>query len=221
MVETSSPSCPRCRVESPTQSWVQRNIAWLVLGVGVAVGAGVLLTRGGTPTTADDAPAAPATAVYHAGDTTDVRSGPGPEHPAAYGVAPGATLHVYESDAEWLPVASGEAATDTAGYVSRQVARPGPAPALLVMRHDTTRREGNLYVVGLARNMTDDTFSYAMIQIVELKNGQMLGVGGIANINNLAPHATWQWHALLSADSADTYQIFDVNVERARRPSGS
>jgi hypothetical protein len=212
MVPTSSPSCPRCRIENPTQSWLRRNVLLVVVVVGVVVVAGILLMGRGETGSVDAIAAAPATTVYHAGDSTEIRTGPGPENAVAFVAEPGALLHVHGTgDSEWLPVASAESASDTAGFVQRDAARIGPPPNLLVIRHGITTREANRYVVGLARNTTDKTYSYAYIQLVELRAGQMLGVGGIASINNLGPHEYWEWNALLSADSADSYQIFDVN----------
>jgi hypothetical protein len=190
----------------------------LLVGVGVLVAAGVMFTGGGS-SSADEAAPAPSARVYHVGDSAEIRTGPGPDHPLASVVEPGGLVYVYpaaDTD-EWLAVSSGEAATDTAGYVQRDLARVGLPPSLLVIRHDTIRLEGNRYVVGLARNTTDSTFTYAYIQLIELRRGQMMGVGGIASVNNLGPHQFWQWRAMLSADSADTYEIFDVHTETAPR----
>jgi len=220
MVSTDAPSCPRCRVANPTHSWLRRNVVLVLVGVGVAVAAGVLLTGRGSRS-ADQASPAPTARVYHVGDSAQIRTGPGPEHPVARVVEPGGLVYAYppaEAD-QWLAISSGESATDTVGFVPRDLARVGMPPSLLVIRHDTIRQEGNRYVVGLARNTTDSTFTYAYIQLIELRRGQMMGVGGIASVNDLGPHQFWQWRAMLSADSADSYEIFDVHTETTPRPN--
>jgi hypothetical protein len=190
----------------------------VMVGLGVAVAVGVLV-KGSGSSSSEEVAAAPAARVYHVGDSAQIRSGPGPENPVVRVVEPGGLIYVYPASdsVEWLAISSGETASDTAGFVQRDVARVGLPPGLLVIRHDTIRLEGNRYVVGLARNTTDSTFTYAYIQLIELRRGQMMGVGGIASVNNLAPHAFWEWRAMLSADSADSYEVFDVHTETAPR----
>ena len=70
-----------------------------------------------------------------------------------------------------------------------------------------TEEFGIRYIGGTIRNNTDKTYSYVQVQINLYDNSGAQVGSTLANINNLEPHATWRFKAIVLEDSAKTAKV--------------
>ena len=71
---------------------------------------------------------------------------------------------------------------------------------------------GNLFVIGKLTNRTDSSFSYIQIEINCLdETGAIVG-STLANLNNLEPHETWKFEAIITDERTKRFRIKGVTA---------
>lgn len=219
-VSTGAATCPHCGVKNPTQQVSAGQGCLGCFGIIVVIGLISSLLEGpGAPTAVDasgeafSSGAGQVGSLYHAPSTINVRGGRGTDHGTAFQLSPGEEIYVGTADASgWAPVFRTEVASDTAGFVLRELLRPGGAPALLLVSHEWGWSEyGNAVIRGEVRNTTGRPLNYGSIHFNLLdRDGAVVG-SAWDNVANLGPGQSWRFEALVSNDRAARYQLMELN----------
>lgn len=100
---------------------------------------------------------------------------------------------------------STEPVSETAGAEQTQA----PVQDLEVIDYSATADNYLRYATGHIRNNTNKTYSYVQVEI-NLYSGETLVGSTLDNVTNLAPGDVWEFKALITEDSADSFKIIDV-----------
>ena len=84
-----------------------------------------------------------------------------------------------------------------------------PVQDLELLDYSSTNDDYFRYATGHIRNNTDKTYSYVQVEI-NLYSGDTLVGSTLDNITNLAPGDEWEFSALITEDSADSFKIVDI-----------
>lgn len=100
--------------------------------------------------------------------------------------------------------ASTSTSTSTGGDQSQ-----APKQNLEIIDYTSTSDNYLRYATGHIRNNTNKTYSYVQVEI-NLYSGDTLVGSTLDNVTNLAPGDVWEFKALITEDSADSFKIIDV-----------
>lgn len=227
-VSTGAKACPNCGVRYPASSIGAspgaRGCLWLIGGLVLIGMCTSLLDTGsdaGTTSRSSSINRSDQTGRrgpgqrYHAPRTINVRSGPGTNHAVTYQLDPADLTFVGSPNANgWAAVYSGPAASDTAGYVKRELLRRGNPPELMMMSYDSEYidRYGSSAIVARIINTTNSTMRYASVEwkILEPGGGALIETA-FDNISNLGPGQVWRSTALVHHDGRYSYQLGDLS----------
>lgn len=83
-------------------------------------------------------------------------------------------------------------------------------PDLEVVEHSPVSEEYARYIVGTVKNNTNKKYEYVQVSInLYDKTGAQVG-STMANVNNLEPHGTWKFKAIVLEDNTAKYKIDKV-----------
>jgi hypothetical protein len=83
---------------------------------------------------------------------------------------------------------------------------------LVVVSHKAIADEYSRYVVGIVKNNSNKHYKYVQVEInLYDKSGAQVG-STIANVNNLEPHGTWKFKAIIMEDNTKRYQIKGITA---------
>lgn len=102
-----------------------------------------------------------------------------------------------------------------AGVLTKSTSENGSSPKLELLSYDVEYGEyGSPIVVGVVKNNTDETYSYAQVEVnIYERNGPQIG-STIANISNLDAGGEWKFEARVTQDPPPNgfeYKIKDVS----------
>lgn len=84
-----------------------------------------------------------------------------------------------------------------------------PKQDLEIIDYTSTSDNYFRYATGHIRNNTNKTYSYVQVEI-NLYSGDTLVGSTLDNVTNLAPGDVWEFKAMITEDSADSFKIIDV-----------
>ena len=98
------------------------------------------------------------------------------------------------------------------GGLFRSSSRAPTKPSLEVLDYRWAVEEyGTHYIVGTVQNNSDRQYSYVSVEF-NIYDGQGNQVGStLDNVNNLEPHGTWKFKALVSEKEATAFRLKGVN----------